>query len=142
MRDTAAILAMVAAVDSRRSFGEIDVQAWHAFIGDFAFDDCREAVIAHYRESPHSITPSDITTRVGAVRRARIGNRVAPVPPIDPSDARGYADWIGAWMHAVADGLTEEEATRRADSELGVIRQAITMSPRNVDLTGIGKTPE
>jgi hypothetical protein len=42
-------------------------------------------------------------------------------------------------MHAVADGLTEEEATRRADSELGVIREAIAMSQRTVDLTGIGR---
>jgi hypothetical protein len=139
MRETAAILAMVAAVDSRRSFGQIDAQAWHAFIGDFTFDDCREAVIGHYKESPHSITPSDINTRIIAARRARIGNRVAPVPPIDPSDARGYADWVVAWMHAVADGLTEEEATRRADSELGVIREAIAMSQRTVDLTGIGR---
>lgn len=142
MRDTAAILAMVAAVDSRRSFGEIDVQAWHAFIGDFTFDDAREAVIAHYRESPHSITPSDINTRVGAVRRARIGNRVAPLPPVDPNDVASYNAWIGSWFTAIADGLTEDEATRRADSELGVIREAIATSPRTVDLTGIGRAPE
>lgn len=142
MRETAAILAMVAAVDSRRSFGEIDVQAWHAFIGDFTFDDCREAVIAHYRESPHSIVPSDINTRVGAVRRARIGNRVAPLPPVDPSDERAYRDWVGAWMHAIADGLSDEEAERRADAHVGVIRQALVTSQRQIDLTGMGKAPE
>lgn len=142
MRETAAILAMVAAVDSRRSFGEIDVQAWHAFIGNFTFDDAREAVIAHYRESPHSITPSDINTRVGAVRRARIGNRVAPLPPVDPNDVASYNAWIASWFTAIADGLSDEEAERRADSEVGVIRQAITMSLRDVDLTGIGKAPE
>lgn len=141
MRETAAILAMVAAVDSRRSFGEIDVQAWHAFIGDFTFDDAREAVISHYRESPHSITPSDINTRVGAVRRARIGNRVAPLPPVDPNDVASYNAWIGSWFTAIADGLSDEEAERRADAEVGVIRQAITTSPGTVDLTGIGKAP-
>lgn len=142
MRETAAILAMVAAVDSRRSFGEIDVQAWHAFIGNFTFDDAREAVISHYRESPHSITPSDINTRVGAVRRARIGNRVAPLPPVDPNDVASYNAWIGSWFTAIADGLSDEEAERRADAEVGVIRQAIATSPGTVDLTGIGRAPE
>jgi len=142
IRETAAILAMIAAVDSRRSFGEIDVSAWHAVIGDFTFDDAREAVISHYRESPHSITPSDINTRVGAWRRKRIGNRIAPVPPVDANDIAGYQRWIGAWFTAVADGATDAEAQRRADAEIGIARQAIQheTSPRSVDYGAVGKS--
>jgi hypothetical protein len=142
LQETAAILAMIAAVDSRRSFGEIDVTAWHAFIGGFMFDDAREAVIAHYKESPHSILPTDVCTRVGAVRRARIGNRVAPLPPVDANDVRAYQDWIGAWFTAIADGLDDKAAEAVADAKVGVKRQVTATAQRDVNLSGLAKRPE
>lgn len=139
-RETAGILAMIAAVDSRRSFGEIDVTAWHAVIGDFTFDDARQAVIDHYKESPHSIAPSDINLRIGAWRRARIGNRVAPVPPVDANDVAAYQRWISMWFRAIGDGYSEAEAERRADADLGIARQAVEAPrPREVDYDSMAR---
>ncbi len=142
LQETAAILAMIAAVDSRRSFGEIDVTAWHAFIGNFTFDDAREAVIAHYKESPHSILPADVNTRVGAVRRARIGNRVAPLPPVDPNDVQGYQEWTGAWYSAIANGLDDVAAQAVADAKIGAKREVTATADRSINLTGLAKRPE
>jgi hypothetical protein len=142
LQETAAILAMIAAVDSRRSFGEIDVTAWHAFVRDFTFDDARDAVIAHYKESPHSILPTDICTRVGAARRARIGNRVAPLPPVDADDVQGYREWTGAWYAAVANGLDDKSAEAVADAKVGVKRQITATAERHIDLAGLAKRPE
>lgn len=142
LRETAAILAMVTALDSRRSFGELDAKAWQAVIGDFSFDDCREALIGHYRESPHSITPSDIATRVAAARRARIGNRVAPLPPVDPNDVVRYKSWIGAWSTAIADGADDEEAAVIANAEVGAVPQAVDMRQRAIDVSSMGRRPE
>ena len=47
-QEIAAILAMISSLDGRRAFGEVDVIAWEAVIGDLRFPDAREAVIRHY----------------------------------------------------------------------------------------------
>lgn len=142
MRETAGVLAMVAALDSRRTFGEVDAQAWHAVIGDLRFDDCREAVIAHYRESSYSITPADVHSKVMAVRKARIGDRVAPLPPVDPEDTKSYQEWQQAWYRGVGDGLTEDEAERVADHLLGVARQSLPTAPRTIQYDALARRVE
>lgn len=142
LRETAGILAMVSALDTRRVFGEIDAQAWNAVIGDLRFDDCREAVIAHYKESPHPITPADVRNRVSVVRRARIGDRVAPLPPVDPGDVQAYQKWQLAWYRGVGDGLTEDEAEKVADVELGVARKALSTAPRAINYDSLARRPE
>lgn len=139
LRETAGVLAMISALDSRKVYGEIDAQAWHAVIGDLRFDDCREAVIQHYRESPHSITPADVRGKVTAVRKARIGDRIAPVPPIDPSDTASYQQWQQAWYRGVGDGLTVDEAERVADHALGVARQSLPQAHRDVDYGALAR---
>lgn len=139
LRETAGVLAMISALDSRKVYGEIDAQAWHAVIGDLRFDDCREAVIQHYRESPHSITPADVRGKVTAVRKSRIGDRIAPVPPIDPSDTASYQQWQQAWYRGVGDGLTVDEAERVADHALGVARQSLPRAHRDVDYGSLAR---
>lgn len=142
LRETAGVLAMISALDSRKAYGEIDAKAWHAVIGDLRFDDCREAVIAHYRESAYSITPADVRSQVMAVRKARIGDRVAPLPPVDPEDTKAYQEWQQAWYRGIGDGLTEDEAERVADHILGVARQSLPTAPRSVEYGSLARRPE
>ena len=142
LHETAGVLAMISALDSRKVYGEIDAQAWHAVIGDLRFDDCREAVIQHYRESPHSITPADVRGKVTAVRKARIGDRVAPLPPVDPSDTASYRQWQQAWYRGVGDGLTEDEAERVADHTLGIARKAVSQAHRAIEYGNLARRPE
>jgi hypothetical protein len=142
MRETAAVLAMITALDTRRMYGDIDAKAWHAVIGDLRFDDCREAVIAHYRESPHSITPADVRSKVMAVRKIRIGDRIAPLPPIDPSDTASYQQWQQAWYRGVGDGLTEDEAEKVADHVLGVARQSLPQAHRAIEYGNLARRVE
>lgn len=141
IRETAAVLAMISALDGRKAFGEIDAQAWHAVVGDLRFEDCREAVIAHYRDSSHTLMPADLRAGVKKVRKDRIGDKIAPLPPVDPDDVERYAQWQQVWVRAIGDGLTDEEAEHYADAELGVIRRAIDTSPRDFDLNVIAKRP-
>lgn len=141
IRETAAVLAMISALDGRKAFGEIDAQAWHAVIGDLRFGDCRDAVIAHYRDSPHTLMPADLRAGVKKVRKERIGEKVAPLPPVDPDDVDRYSHWQQVWYRAVGDGLTDHEAESFADAELGVIRHAIETRPRNFDLGTVAKRP-
>jgi hypothetical protein len=139
LRETAGVLAMISALDSRKVYGEIDAQAWHAVIGDLRFDDCREAVIQHYRESSYSITPADVRSQVTAVRKARIGDRIAPLPPIDPSDTSSYQRWQQAWYRGVGDGLTEDEAQKVADHALGVTRQSLPEARRDINYDALAR---
>lgn len=139
LRETAGVLAMISALDSRKVYGQIDASAWHAVIGDLRFDDCREAVIAHYQESPHPITPADVRSRVSAVRKARIGDRVAPLPPVDPEDVKAYREWQQAWYRGIGDGLTSDEAEAVADHALGVARQSLPQAHRDVDYGSLAR---
>lgn len=142
MRETAGVLAMISALDGRKVYGEIDAQAWNAVIGDLRFDDCRDAVIAYYRESSYSITPADVRSKVMSVRRARIADRVAPLPPVDPADVRAYQEWQQAWYRAVGDGLTDQEAESVADLSLGVARKALQQAHRAINYDTLGRTVE
>lgn len=139
IRETAAVLAMISALDGRKAFGEIDAQAWHAVVGDLRFDDCRDAVIAHYRDSSYTLMPADLRAGVKKVRKDRIGDKVAPLPPVDPDDVERYAQWQQVWVRAIGDGLTDQEAEHYADAELGITRRAIDTSPRDFDLSAISK---
>lgn len=133
MRETAAVLAMVSALDARKVYGEVDAQAWNAVIGDLRFEDCRDAVIAHYQESPHPITPADVRTWVAKVRKARIGDRVAPLPPVDPEDIESYKAWQREWYRAIGDGQETDEAEQSADLALGIARKALPQAHRDVN---------
>lgn len=139
MRETAAVLAMISALDSRKVYGEVDAQAWNAVIGDLEFNDCREAVIEHYKQSPHPITPADVRKAVSVVRRARIGDRVAPLPPVDPENVEDYKEWQRRWYAAIGSGQTDEEAERSADLALGITRQALPEAPRLVKWADVGR---
>jgi hypothetical protein len=133
MRETAAVLAMISALDSRKVYGEIDAQAWHAVVGDLRFEDCRDAVIAHYQQSPHAITPADLRAKVIAVRKTRIGDRVAPLPPVDPEDTESYKEWQREWYRAIGDGQDTEEAEQSADLALGIARKTLPQAHRDVN---------
>ena len=142
LQEAAAILAMITALDSRKAFNEIDAQAWAAVLGDVYFDDARQAVIDHYRDSTYTLMPADVVGRVKKIRNDRIGDRQAPLPPIDPSDVDAYAEWQRAWYRAVGDGMTDIEAATQADQALGVIRASIEFKKRDLQIDNLVREPE
>ncbi|AYF29295.1 hypothetical protein CSH63_17850 [Micromonospora tulbaghiae] len=66
----AAILALAAARD-RRTVGEVDVRAWHEDIGDLDFDDARQAISAHFRQSTEYLMPVHVRRLATEIRRER-----------------------------------------------------------------------
>jgi hypothetical protein len=67
-KEASELLAFCAAFD-RRTVGKSDVAAWLQALGDLGYAECRDAVIAHYRDSREFIMPADIRARVKRVRR-------------------------------------------------------------------------
>lgn len=108
-------LLTVAAAFDQRTIGEGDAIAWHAAIGDLAFEDSRQAVISYYRESRERIMPADVRQRVKAVRQARLdaaGPTEIPQELADrPIEAR---EWLQRTRDAIADGQEPPLAIRGA----------------------------
>lgn len=73
IRETGQLLAQCAVFD-QRSIGEADILGWQAIVPEMLeFDDCAQAVIAHYRHSRERIMPKDLISRAHTVRARRTG---------------------------------------------------------------------
>lgn len=104
LTETATLLAMIQAFD-RRTVGEADVTAWQAALDDLRFDDCREAVVAHFRISSDWLMPANVRAAVKAARRDRLERDLPIDPPdADPNDVRAYLEALRAQRHRVGDG--------------------------------------
>lgn len=73
----AGILLAFAAAFDHREVDEADAEAWQLALADVELEDCREAVIIHYRQHDRRIMPADIRGWV-------ISHR----PPPDPGPPR------------------------------------------------------
>lgn len=127
LNETAAVLAMIAALDRRSAFNETDAIAWHAILTDYQFDDCRTAVVKHYSDTSYSIMPADIVRIVRQIRSKRRDAVSAPLPPVHPDNVNEFKAWTLEWYRAIADGLTEDEATDRANLNAS-LQRGITQS--------------
>lgn len=75
------LLAACAARDAR-TVGEADVEAWFEDLGDLDFEDARQAVSQHYRESTDRIMPAHIRKLSRIIRdKRRSGRIIAALPP-------------------------------------------------------------
>lgn len=97
IQHVAALLGIMAAYDYRRT-DRTDDEAWFEVIGDLEFEDCKTAVIEHYKTSGDRMKPVDVRTKVKALRdeRARVNGAPvgaggsAEIPDADPDDWRAY----------------------------------------------------
>lgn len=104
--EAAALLTVAAAFDNRKPDAD-QAHAWAAALDDLPFNDCREAVIAHYRNSREWMMPSDVRAGVKRMRRARLteyGELPPPPRDLDPENARAYNAWLVTTTKAIADG--------------------------------------
>jgi hypothetical protein len=111
---TAAVLGKAAAYD-QRTIGAADVLAWHEVVGYLEFDDCLEAVTAHYREQSDRAMPADVRKLALNIRDARQARErqherrlaLEAGPP-------ARSDEVKALVQAVADALPKVDNHTRA----------------------------
>lgn len=70
LSETAVLLGLAAARD-QRTVGETDVRAWHEDLEDIDFDDARQAITRHYRESTDRLMPAHVRRLVAEIVRER-----------------------------------------------------------------------
>lgn len=100
--ETGGLLALCVAFD-RRTVGDADILAWHEVLNDLPFEDCKAAVMDHFRSSKEWLMPADIRATVGRLRAARLAHPDA-VPDADPDDVPGYIAALRQGRHRAADG--------------------------------------
>ena len=108
LTETTTLLAMIQAFD-RRTVGQADVTAWQATLDDLRFDDCRDAVVAHFRNSSEWLMPAHVRATVKAARRERLDRDTPLEPPdADPNDPPAYIEALRADRRRVADGTERQ----------------------------------
>ncbi len=96
------LLSMAAAYDNRRPDPDA-AKAWAAALDDLRFDDCRVALIQHYRSSTEWLMPAAIRTAVRKLRAKRIDEHppLTPPPGLDDGQERR---WLLEARRRVGDG--------------------------------------
>ena len=103
--EAAALLTIAAAFDNRKPDADA-AQAWALALDGLRFEDCRTAVVAHYRASADWLMPNMVINAVKRMRRERISAFGAlPDPPaeLDGDPARTHA-WTVDAIRRIGDG--------------------------------------
>jgi hypothetical protein len=104
VEETGAVLATCALYDNRKTDPHIVIM-WHRMISDLAYQDCEDAVVAHYTETVERIMPAHIRDRVKAMRAGRLAREIAPAPSAELADEPGhYKAELKAGIRRIADG--------------------------------------
>lgn len=70
-RSEAATLLALAAARDRRTIGDVDVLAWAEDLADVGFEEARQALGRHFRESEDWLMPVHIRAHVKRIREER-----------------------------------------------------------------------
>lgn len=129
--ETRALLFLAAAMESRGwAPTHIDVDAWTLVLADLQhFDDARDAIIAHYRQSPHRVTPSEVIAGVKRLRADRLARIPDPPPDADPDDPAAYRQALRDGRVRVADGNIPAQPERVRAAIANTFRQVPALDP-------------
>lgn len=110
-QEAAALLAVAAAFDNRKPDADA-AMAWGIALKDYEFNSCRDAVVAHYRETREWLMPADVIAgvrKIGAERMRPFG-LLTPPQSIqgDPVDEQKWRLWA-------RDEIMSGRATRPGD---------------------------
>lgn len=122
-----ALLLTVASGFDRRKPDEVAAQGWAIALKDYAFEDCREAIVAHYSRTTEWLMPAHVIQIVKNVRWSRVQELGYVQPPRELTDAQ-EGEWLRALNSAAGDGLTKAEAIHAANQALGI-------NPTTIELT-------
>ena len=110
-QEAAALLAVAAAFDNRKPDADA-AQAWAIALANYEFNSCRDAVVAHYRESREWLMPADVTSRVRVIAAERMRPFGTLVPP---AELQGDLEREREWILWARDEIVSGRATRPGD---------------------------
>ena len=135
--EAAALLTICAAYDNRKPDAD-QAKAWALVLDGYRFEDCRDAIVAHYRTSREWIMPADVIAGVKRIRNKRVTD-FGPLPDhpasVNPDSAEQYGRWLRETTEAIADGTYRREdiAPAAVETNRDVIRE-LGQAGQDVDL--------
>lgn len=125
-RSQAALLLGLAAARDRRTVGEADVLAWAEDLADVDFQDAREALGRHFRDSTDWLLPAHIRALVKVIRAdRRRGQNLPALPgPFESDDDRDARIRRGVAMCRAAIPAPPRAIAAEPATETERIRQA------------------
>lgn len=96
------LLSMAAAFDNRKPDPDA-AKAWAVALNDLRFDDCRVALIQHYRTNTEWLMPAMVRAAVKRIRAKRIDDHSPLVPPPGLDDAQERR-WLVEARQRIGDG--------------------------------------
>jgi len=154
--EAAALLTVAAAFDNRKPDAD-QARAWAMALDGYRFEDCREAIVQHYRVSREWLMPVEVINAVKKLRNGRvIAYGLLPDPPahIDPDDTGAIQQWRIDLTRGIADGeitnaapieplaLTRDEAKARMKEIRGELAKRKPPTPTPGHLAGTNRTEE
>jgi hypothetical protein len=108
--EAAVLLGMAATVDNRKP-DEDAAKAWAAMLDGLRFEDCRIAVIEHYKASTDWLMPAKVRSDVKKLRAKRQELHPPLTPPahLDGDPAATNA-WLKAARRRIGDGEQVDSA--------------------------------
>ena len=103
--EAAALLTIAAAFDNRKP-DEDAAKAWAVALDGYRYEDCREAVVAHFRRSREWLMPVEVIEGVKRIRYDRV-QKFGPFDPpgvLDPTKEGEYYEWYRTTIRRIADG--------------------------------------
>lgn len=127
----AAVLTGIAASFDNRKPDEAAATAWAMALDGLRFEDCRDAIVSHYRTSREWIMPIDVITTVKRMRTSRLEDAPPVDPPAghDPDNVADHLAWLGWTRKAIADGVPPEPEPYRATRHIGELRGVLRAVP-------------
>jgi len=106
--EAAALLTIAAAFDNRKPDAD-QAKAWAMALDGLRFEDCREVIIEHYRNSREWLMPVEVVAGVRRMRDRRIAALSIDIPPgFDPDDTAAYARLLAESRRRAGDGEVVE----------------------------------
>jgi len=94
------LLSMCSTVDNRKPDADA-AKAWAAMLNDLRFEDCRHAVVEHYKTSTDWLMPAKVRADVKRIRSKRIAEHPPLIPPPNIDDERA---WLREARRRIGDG--------------------------------------
>lgn len=102
------LLSMAAAFDNRKPDPDA-AKAWSVALDGLRFEDCRDALVAHYRGSTEWLMPAMVRTAVRRMRAKRIEEHPPVIPPPGLSDVEERR-FLAEARRRIGDGETYDSA--------------------------------
>lgn len=105
-----ALLTVAAAFDNRKPDPDA-ATAWSIALDGYRFEDCRDAIVAHYRASSEWLMPAKVITEVKRIRAKRIEDHppLTPPPDLDPVET---CAWLREQRWRIGNGEQLTDDTR------------------------------